>query len=108
MTHIATVPTKITKEQYEAAIFAKDVETGDEYIIWNGGKNSLWVGRYNTPSDWACWIPGPNNEDVTREEVTITDDTGSLSDIDAYVCPAKGIGNDLDLDALENGRIEWI
>ena len=101
-----TVPTVITKEQYKNAVFAKNRENGDEFIIWDNGSKNLWVGRDNSQSTWNNWNP-QSNDDTWFDTVEITDENGDKIEVEAIVCDTCN-GNNLDLEELAKGKISWI
>lgn len=102
-----TSATKITEAQYEAAFIFINEETGDHYLIYqdeNGIDHDLWIGRDNDSLKTTI----QENVGQKIKGQFYTDETGSISAADGYIFSTSESYNDLDLDALAEGRIEWM
>lgn len=99
-----TKPTKISKKQYKKAFFADNPETYDSFLVMEDG-TSLWVGRDKDSTENSN---PASNPDCYEKEVCVTDENGMDQWINAWCCPTSEAWNDLDLDALAEGRVEWM
>jgi hypothetical protein len=103
-----TIPLTITPEQYAAGFIAHDKVTNDMFLVYEskGETCSLWVGcdkgstqNSNPKTNPLCfkrgvWITDPAGVEVWYENMWCCNTTD---------CPAS-----LNLDALAEGRVEWI
>jgi len=96
-----TRPTTISQEQYAEAYFAIDAETADHYLVYNDedGEQALWVGRDEDSLS--------NSLECELKEVQVSGESGDWTGIEAYCFPTSESWNDLDLEALEEGRLRW-
>lgn len=97
----STIPTKITRNQYEAGFFAIDTETSDNYLFWEnaaGETKHLWVDD-DSPENYT---------DCEKQFINAIQENGSPEEIEAYILPTSQAFNEIDLEALENGKIEWV
>lgn len=93
-----TIPTSITQEQYDSAFFATNAKTGDQFLVW--GEKALWVAKdHSNPSA---------NPNCYEKEVLLPDEVGRKEWVAAWCCSTKDALNDLDLEELAQGRIEWM
>lgn len=93
-----TVPTKVSKKQYKSGKFAINCENGDHWLLI-ADKDPIWVGRDEGSRDESTEFP--------VEEICVTDEHGQDEWVNAYVFPTSESCNDLDLEELEEGKIEW-
>lgn len=95
-----TTATKITKSEYRACEIAID-ESNNLWLLRPNGE-FLWVGQER--GQYATAV----TDGVEEREITVTDENGYREDVIArvYKTTDKRM-NDLDLDALANGEIEW-
>lgn len=101
-----TKKTKITKSQYQRAYFFIS-DTADHYLIYrnnDGIEKSLWVGRDRSSLKTTI------DENIGRrvEGQFCTDENGKLFYTDGYMFPTSESYSNIDLEALEDGSIEWI
>ena len=102
-----TKPRSITKEQYDRAFIFIDEKTANHYLLYHDGdgiENALWIGSDKDSLKTTV-------EDGVGQKVKgqfYTDETGSTSFADGYLFSTSKSYNDLDLDALTEGRIEWM
>jgi len=104
-----TVPTKITEKQYEDAFFFINKDTADHYLLYQdayGVDRDLWVCRDENS------LKNTNSENIQNLQKVkgqyFTDENGELAAADGYIFPTSESLNDLDINALAEGRIEWI
>jgi len=95
-----TTATKITKSEYRACEIAID-ENNNIWLLFQNGKH-LWVGQEHGQYAQA------QNDKVEEREIAVTDENGCRKYVTArvYKTTDKRM-NDLDLEALANGKIEW-
>ena len=104
-----TIPTIITDAQYNNATYAVD-RNDNLWIFWaetESGLGSqdrcLWLDR--NENEWENTIEAVGSENT---EITVPTPTGDLIDIEAVISPMSLCANKLDLQALSEGRVEWI
>lgn len=107
-----TAPTKITKAQYANATYAVD-RNNNMWIFWantEGGcglqENCLWIGQ--DENEWQLTIEAVGHENTEVQEITVPTPAGDYIDIEAITCPMKLCNNQLDIESLAIGEIEWI
>lgn len=107
-----TKATIITAAQYAQATYAVD-RNSNVWIFWAetesgfGEQNSvLWLDR--DENEWENTIEAVGSENTEVTEITVPTPTGDLIDIEAVISPMSLCANRLDLEALSEGKIEWI
>jgi len=107
-----TKPTMITEAQYTNAFFLIDENSADHYLLWTddtGVDHSLYLiddndSLKNTIQEYKEKTTGFQKV----EGHLVGDETGILNAVDGYIFATEFSYNDLDLEALAEGKIEWI
>jgi len=112
---ITTKPIKISESEYRSCKIAVD-ENGDHWILKPNGEH-IWVGKDESGvyehGRYKCSAYEQGKEDaekhgIEHREICVTDEVGCPAWVMAYIYKTGSIHcNDLDLDALAEGRIEW-
>lgn len=104
-----TKPTKITRKQYQDAFFFINGSNADHYIIWideYGIEKDLWVGRDESSLKNTASSVGRDGIQKIKGQY-YTDENGYTATADGYVFSTSSAWNNLDIEALAEGRIEW-
>lgn len=98
-----TTPTKITKKQYAAGYIAINIETAEHFFLNPSENIAVYCG-----TDFGSLENSLEDEELERREEFLPDGVGSEDLKQCVIIPTNKGWNDLDLEALANGRIEWM
>lgn len=107
-----TIPTTLTREQYSAARFA--------YVRKGGNKGDHWLLSPELPNG-CLWLSNDLNglshtkdmfdegkPQIKKENAYVQDEVGCEVLLPMFTFPTGNSLNDLDLEALAQGVIDWI
>jgi hypothetical protein len=104
MSTVLTQPTRLTKEEYKKCWFAINPVNGDHWLFLPDGKylfvaQDMGSAKNSNPAE---------NPEFWKQEVEVTDEVGRREWIDAWCCKTENCLNEIDLDELAEGKVEWI
>lgn len=103
-----TIKHDITKRQYENATFAICTVDASHHLILQDGR-SFWLcdeldSLKRTLEDYESG----NKDGFTKEIVSVEDSTGLYDDYEALTIPVKNADFGIDIEAFNNGKIDWL
>lgn len=102
-----TSPKTVTAKQYEKGFFAIDKDTADHWLILSDGRR-IFLGRDFDSLKNTEKAARSGSETWEVNGVDVDDENGNEVEIEAWIVPTSEAWNDLDLDALAEGRVEWM
>lgn len=106
-----TTPTIVTKSEYKNAMFAinsgnENGQAGDHWLILADGRH-VYCGNDMKSLQNTISAAYSGELDAEVVAVDVTGESGEPQEIEAYVFSTSDAWNDLDLEELAEGRIEW-
>lgn len=104
-----TIPTIITQDQYNNAMLAVDLATGDHWLFWATDGSTeydehLWLCRMKSALD----EPYEGLEWLEVKNLSVTDENGDDVEIEALTFKAHQLHvNGLSLESLAEGEVNW-
>lgn len=101
---ILTQPTKLTQQEYENCFIAINPANGEHWLMLPDGDH-IFVAKDMRSTEASNPAINP---DCYEEEVQVTDEVGCKEWINAWCCKTTKCLNQIDLELLAEGKVEWV